>query len=203
MLTTEGRRGPKPNPHTRSNLVRAGARMLHQAGFASTGVKEIVDAAGVPKGSFYNHFDSKESFAREVIDFYFEQGLNELSERFLNPEVEPLERLRNYFEDSCRRFEAAGYVKGCMLGNMSLEVADHSALIRDRLAMHFETWSKLFEACIEEAQQKGFVRNQLPAAVLAEFLLNSWEGALLRMRSAQSSKPMKDFIDVVFTSLLI
>lgn len=90
-----------------------------------------------------------------------------------------------------------------MLGNMSLEVADHSALIRDRLAMHFETWSKLFEACIEEAQQKGVVRNQLPAAVLAEFLLNSWEGALLRMRSAQSSEPMKDFIDVVFTSLLI
>jgi len=177
--------------------------MLHQAGFAATGVKEIVDTAGVPKGSFYNHFESKEGFAKEVVDFYFDQGLKDLRERFQNPEVEPIDRLRSYFEDSSRRFEASGFVQGCLLGNMSLEVADHSALIRESLATHFATWSKLLEACIEEAQLKGSIRNHLPASVLAGFLLNGWEGALLRMRAVQSSAPLQEFIDVVFEAVLV
>ena len=71
----QARRGPKPNPNTRENLIRVGVGMLHESGYAATGIKEIVDAAGVPKGSFYNHFESKEAFGKEVVDFYFGNGL--------------------------------------------------------------------------------------------------------------------------------
>lgn len=177
--------------------------MLHEAGYAATGIKEIVDAAEVPKGSFYNHFESKEAFVKEVVDFYFGRGLVELRALFENNDVPPLVRLRTYFDQRLQGFQATGYVRGCLLGNLSLEVADHSALIRDSLATHFRTWSGLFEACIAEAQKTGAISNRQPASLLAQFILNSWEGALLRMRADKSDAPLKEFVEVVFSSLLV
>lgn len=197
------RRGPKPRPHVRDTLIQAGTRMLHDAGYSATGIKEIVDAASVPKGSFYNHFESKEAFGKEVVDSYFGQGLGELRAHFENADVPPLERLRSYFDQRARGFQAMGYVRGCLLGNLTLEVADHSAPIRDSIAAHFRTWGRLFESCIAEAQRTGAIRNRLPASVLAQFVLNSWEGALLRMRADKNDAPLKEFVDVVFSSVLV
>lgn len=127
--STRARRGPKPKFNTRDDLIRAGSKMVHRAGFASTGVKNIVDAAGVPKGSFYNHFESKEAFGKAVVDHYFAQGLDDLRGRSQTSKEEPLVRLRRFFGDNTRRFQTNGYLGGCMLGNMSLEIADHSATL--------------------------------------------------------------------------
>lgn len=176
--------------------------MFHAGGYTATGIKDIVDAAGVPKGSFYNYFEDKEAFGAEVIDAYFSRGLPGLQELLGNPDVPPLERLRTYFETRVHGIRSSGYAKGCMLGNLSLEMADHSTAMRERLAGHFRTWSALFETCIAQAQETGAIRNRLPPALLAQFLLNSWEGALLRMRVEKSDAPLNDFIEVVFGSLL-
>lgn len=201
--TSTARPGPKPRPGTRDNLIRAGVKMLHESGYSATGIKDIVDAAKVPKGSFYNHFESKESFGKEVVDVYFDQGLAKLRALLGDDDVPPLERLKTYFSERARGFKAIGYARGCMLGNLSLEVADHSDMIRDRLATHFRTWSGLLETCIADAQETGAIRNRTPAPVLAQFLLNSWEGALLRMRAEKSDAPLKQFIEVVFGSVLV
>lgn len=187
----------------RENLIRVGARMLHEAGYTATGIKEIVDAAGVPKGSFYNYFESKEDFGREAVDLYFGSGLEELRALLSDSRISPVERLRRYFEERIRGFRASGYVRGCMLGNLSLEVADQSSTIRDRLSAHFKTWGGLFEECIAEAQATGAVRSPLSASLLAQFLLNSWEGALLRMRVEKSAAPMTEFMEVIFGSVLV
>ena len=199
----EVRRGPKPNPNTRDNLIRVGVCMLHESGYTATGIKEIVDAADVPKGSFYNHFESKEAFGKEVVDFYFGSGLVELRALLENGDIPPLQRLQNYFDERTRAFQETGYVRGCLMGNLSLEIADHSASIRDSLAAHFQTWSGLFEACIAEAQEAGAIASRQPASLLAQFLLNSWEGALLRMRAEKSDVPLREFTEVVFGSLLV
>lgn len=197
------RRGPRPKPHTRDNLIRVGVQMLHGAGYSATGIKEIVDAAEVPKGSFYNHFESKEAFGKEVVDFYFQQGLVELRAFFSNDKVPALQRLRNYFDERIQNFHAVGFVRGCLLGNLSLEIADHSESIRVSLAANFQTWSELFESCIADAQQTGAIRSKLPAALLSQFILNSWEGALLRMRAEKTDAPLKEFVEVIFKSILI
>lgn len=177
--------------------------MLHEAGYTATGIKDIVDAAGVPKGSFYNYFESKEAFGREVVDFYFNNGLAELRVLLGDESVPPLERLQRYFAERIRRFQTVGYIRGCMLGNLSLEVADQIAPIRDRLSEHFETWSGLIETCVAEAQRTRAINNPLPAPLLAQFLLNSWEGALLRMKVEKSDAPLNEFTEVVFGSLLV
>ena len=188
---------------TREVLIRRGLEVLTEQGFTATGLDFLLKQVSIPKGSFYNYFENKEAFGKEAIDFFFDSGLPKLRERLSDEKTPPLERLRNYFEARARGFRAAGYAKGCMLGNFSLEVADHSALMRERISEHFRTWSALFEDCIAQAQKSGAIRNPLPAAVLAPFLLNSWEGALLRMRAEKSDDPLNQFIAVVFDSLLV
>ncbi|ENZ7485010.1 TetR family transcriptional regulator C-terminal domain-containing protein [Klebsiella aerogenes] len=203
MHTSPAKRGPKPNFKTRENIILAGVKLLHEAGFAATGVQEIVNAAGVPKGSFYNHFASKEDFGREVVEFYFTSGVPVLREILADPQIPPLDRMRNYFEQRIQAFKQTDFVKGCLMGNMSLEIADHSGPIRDTIAANFREWSMMFENCVAEAQKSGAVQNPMPSSVLAQFILNSWEGALLRMRVEKNDQPLRDFCVVVFSSLLI
>jgi TetR/AcrR family transcriptional repressor of nem operon len=196
------RRGPKPKPDTRNNLVQAGLRMIHAEGYAATGIQSIVESVDVPKGSFYNHFASKEAFGAEVIDAYFDRGQDNLRAFLCNADVAPLDRLEAYFDDRIDALRAAGFVKGCLLGNFSAEVADHSALMREHLVEHFEAWGGFFETCIAEAQDQGAISDQFPAALLGRFVLNSWEGALLRMRAEKSDAPLIEFKKVVFGKLL-
>ncbi|EMB6253339.1 MULTISPECIES: TetR/AcrR family transcriptional regulator [Serratia] len=203
MHTLPAKRGPKPNINTRENLILAGVKLIHDAGFAATGVQEIVNEAGVPKGSFYNHFTSKEDFGREVVEFYFTSGVPALRDILADLRIPPLDRMRNYFEQRIEVFKQTNYVRGCLMGNLSLEIADHSGSIRDTLAANFKEWSIMFENCVAEAQKSGAVQNPIPSSVLAQFILNSWEGALLRMRVEKNDQPLRDFCVVVFSSLLI
>ncbi len=196
------RRGPKPNPHTRANLLRAGVKMIHDTGFNAAGIKDIVLNANVPKGSFYNYFASKEEFGAQVVDAYFEESLVGLRAILRDPQSAPVTRLRRYFSERAAGLDASGHTHGCLLGNLTLEVADHSNLIRERIARHFATWSGLFEDCIAEAQRDGSITNPLGTRTLAEFLLNSWEGAILRARAEKSRAPMDEFIQVTFEAIL-
>ncbi|MFT4086710.1 MAG: TetR family transcriptional regulator C-terminal domain-containing protein [Gordonia sp. (in: high G+C Gram-positive bacteria)] len=162
----------------------------------------IVAGANVPKGSFYNHFDSKEAFGAEVVDAYFESVLGAMRAILCDEQTPPVERLRRYSEGRMSRMSAGGYVRGCLLGNLTLETADHSDLIRTRLASHFATWSALMKDCVDQAQREGSITTTLPAATVADFLLDSWEGALLRARAEKSDEPLRRFIDVIFASIL-
>lgn len=175
--------------------------MVHAEGYAATGIQSIVESADVPKGSFYNHFASKEAFGAEVIDAYSDGAQERLRAFLCNADVAPLHRLEAYFDDRIKAFRATDYGRGCLLGNFSAEVADHSALVREHLARHFAAWSSVFESCIADAQQQGAISDQLPAALLARFVFNSWEGALLRMRAEKSDAPLTEFKEVVFGKL--
>lgn len=172
--------------------------MFHSGGFHASGIKDVVARAGVPKGSFYNHFASKEAFGAEVADAYFDSSLTSMRAILQDPQIAPLERLRRYFEDRSVRAREGDFARGCLLGNLTVESADHSELIRERTATHFATWSSLFQECIEQAKSDGTITTSLPAETLAQFLLNSWEGALLRARSEKSEQPLRDFIDTIF-----
>lgn len=201
--STSGRRGPKPNSQTKIDLLKAGTAKFHEVGYAASSVKDIVDIAGVPKGSFYNHFNSKEIFGAEAIDYYFNTQLESLTTFFSSMEKAPIEQLKNYFYSRFIQFKNNGYLQGCMLGNLSLEIADHSKLIRDRIAIHLQTWNQLLTSCIKKAQEQQEICNIQSADLLARFVLNSWEGALLRMRAEKKDQPFEDFMNVIFEVILI
>ncbi|MGA2850453.1 MAG: TetR family transcriptional regulator C-terminal domain-containing protein [Terracidiphilus sp.] len=137
-----------------------------------------------------------------MIEAYSIRGQERLRSFLLNQDVAPRARLEAYFDDRIDAFRAAQYVRGCLMGNFSAEAADQSALIRKGLTKHFGAWCDLLEACIAEAQKQGEIGNQFSASLLAKFVMNSWEGALLRMRAEKSDAPLLDFKEIVFKGLL-
>jgi len=184
-------------PSVREKLLQAGLDQFHRAWFNGSSVEDVTDLAGVPKGSFYNHFESKEDLAAEVVDRYFELGSSAL---LRDTSISPLRRLKRYFTALGER--ESGYKKGCLLGNFSTELADHSEPVRLRLERAFNEWMKLIASVIREAQEAGEIDSKAKAEQLASVLLSLFEGALLRARAANDPKPLKEFLGVGFSRLI-
>jgi len=188
-------------PNVREKIVDAGLKVLTEKGFNGCGVQDITTAAGVPKGSFYNHFESKEALGAEVVERY---GRNNPRRAALaDKAVPPLRRLRAHFERLNEVYASARFGRGCLLGNFSAELAGQSQLIRERLADLYTAWSADIAAVIAEAQADGSVSARTSAADLGAFLLDAYEGALLRARVEKSGRAFDRFMKVVFTQILV
>lgn len=188
-----------PRPSAREAIVLAGTRTLHRVGFHGCSVEDITSAAGVPKGSFYNHFESKEALLLVALDRYVESGPHGT---LTNESVGPIRRLRRYFELLAADFIASDYQGGCFIGNIASELADHSPKVREKLAALFAGWARSVASVIKEGQSAGEIRTTLDAKTLAGFLLSAWEGTLLRVRATRDPALLKQFQRAAFDSLL-
>ncbi len=187
---------------TREHLLKVGLRRIHAMGYAATGVKEILDEAGVAKGSFYHHFASKEAFANAVLALYV-RGENERAARILQDgKATPLKRLRRYFDEIIATYGPAATVSGCMIGNLSLEMADHSDSIQALLHVSFSNWQTALADVLQEAIDSGELSKSTKPQELASFLVDSYEGALLRSKADRSIKPLQNFLHFAFNVLL-
>ena len=189
----------KEGPTVRDRLLQAGVCVFSRSGFNGSSVQDVTEAAGVPKGSFYNHFDSKETLGAAVVEYFWDDKASRMLAILDQEGAEPLARLRRYFEQAIVEIEAKDYTCGCFLGNMT---SDHSAVISERLSGIYAKWTERVACCLAQAQDAGALRREADPAVLATFALNAWEGAMLRARVAKSSRPLQQFIDTLFTQLL-
>lgn len=151
------------------------------------------------KGSFYNHFDSKESLAVVALNRY---GASRRMQDLAASDVAPLVRLRKHFEFLRDETSNAGFTQGCLIGNFGAEVADHSETIRAGVRESLGHWASMISGALVEAKQAGAVRADLDAERTARFLLNAWEGTLIAARSSRSGDAFDDFFDTAFGTLL-
>ena len=190
-----------PQPSVREKLIQAGVDILSRSGFNGSAVQDITELAGVPKGSFYNHFESKEALAVAALERYWESGRQ--SRAILeNESLEALDRLRRYFEAVAAVLAARGYARGCFIGNFSLELSDQSPAVRDRLSWVLSTWTAALAQCIRDAQDAGRVHRDLDASMLGTFLLSAWEGAVLRAKVDKNGSALDQFMTVTFSKIL-
>ena len=145
-------------------------------------MQDITATADVPKGSFYNHFESKEALGALIVDKY--DVANELIATLLDDSVPPLDRLRGYFSGFIRHVASLDYARGCLLGSFSAEVADHSPLIRARLAAVYDRWTRGIAHAIAAGQADGSIARGVDPDVLATTLLDAFEGSMLRAASS-------------------
>ncbi|MBE9054223.1 TetR family transcriptional regulator C-terminal domain-containing protein [Nostocales cyanobacterium LEGE 11386] len=187
---------------TKLALIKAGRRIIVEKGYNHTGIQEILLAVGVPKGSFYHFFSSKEEFGLAIID-YDSQMHDRIVEQYLgDTSLTPLNRIKRYFTFKLEEFETLQYREGCLFGNLSQEMADQNDPFRIRLQEAIDRWHGQFADCIQAAQDSGEISTQYSARDLAEFCLNSWEGALLQMKLAKSDAPLKNYVQFMFGVIL-
>jgi TetR/AcrR family transcriptional repressor of nem operon len=191
-----------PRPSLREQLLVAGLDVLHRKGFNATSVQDITDAAGAPKGSFYNHFESKEALALEALGAYVARG-RERREILRDTRIPPLRRLRRYFERLADAAVDAGFSAGCLLGNFGAELSSQSTAIRKRVDEALEAWSDTIAAVIAEAQKDGALSTRGSPEELARFVIDAWEGAVLRAKVAKDRAPLDLFLGVVFGRVLV
>jgi TetR/AcrR family transcriptional repressor of nem operon len=193
----------RPSSHdVRERLLEAGVRTFSKSGFNGCSVQDITEAAGVPKGSFYNHFESKEALGAAALEHYWTDVLRDRLDVLIQPGLPPRQRLRMYFEQVTTEIAELGFTCGCLIGNMAAELSDHSPVIAAQISAIFACWSRLVGDCIQEAQAAGEIKSDADPEVLAAFVLNAWEGAVLRARIEKGDRPLRQFVDTLFTVLL-
>jgi TetR/AcrR family transcriptional regulator, transcriptional repressor for nem operon len=188
-------------PSLREDILNAGLKVMFQAGYQGATVRDICAAARAPHGSFTNHFRSKEAFAQEVLDRYFANLQKSVTAALDDKALSPRQRLMRYLDIISGVLAAAKWNRGCLIGDFSVETTSQSKLLRQRLEAIYQEWRAPFASCIAEAQAAGEIDVTFDPMDLAEFLLASWEGAILRMKVERGPAALDRFKNIVFQTV--
>lgn len=176
--------------------------LFGEHGFHGIGLKDILGAVKIPKGSFYHYFESKEDFGARVIEYYSEITQQQQADAFSDSAVPGLTALREFFTGVIQMHRDDGYKHGCLAGNLGAEISETSEICRSAVARALSATRSAFEGVIARGQIDGSIRQDITAAALADVLLNSFEGALLRMKIEKSAKPLEQFADIVLEKFI-
>src|SRR5262245_16369781 len=187
---------------TRDRILEVGAEAIAEKSFNSCGLTEILQRAGVPKGSFYHYFSSKEDFGVALIEKAAEEFIELLRPIVGDRKRSPLHRLRAVFELSRDECRANGAARQCLIPKLALETSQLSAPVHAAVKCAYEQWSALLARVIREAQAAGEIARSHDPDRLANVLVMLWEGATIRMQIDRSLQPVDDFLAFVFDSLL-
>jgi TetR/AcrR family transcriptional repressor of nem operon len=189
-----------PKQNLRDQILNAGFETLYAGGFNATSVQDIAEAAGAPKGSFYNHFASKEALGVAAVEEYVARGAA-LRAILDEAQAAPLTRLRRYFE-ALGEMSSDRDPRGCLLGNFAAELSNQSPVIRERVSAALAGWSAAIAGVIAEAQRDGDVSADAAPETLAAFVVDCWEGAVLRWKVERNRRPIDAFFAIVFSKVL-
>ena len=199
MTSLPKRRGrppknPHTNPDTRNALIRSGTALLTEQGFMSTGIDLLLTQVGVPKGSFYYYFESKEAFGHAVLDNYADYFARRLDRHFLNEDLPPLQRITAFVDDAKRGMTKYEFKRGCLVGNLGQEVTLLPASFKQRLDAVINSWQARLSSCLQTAKARGELNTVVDCEDQAAFFWIGWEGAVLRARLTGNTHPLDIFL---------
>jgi len=185
----------------KQKLLTEGLRVVHERGYGGASVRDIVAAAGVPHGSFTNHFASKEAFGLEVLDLYYARVQDVVLKTLRNDELPPLKRLRGYIDDVLRQTAKGGARRGCVFGNFSAEAVEGNEVIRKRLVEILDELQGSIEYCLKAAVKAGELSAATKTRELAGFILSSLQGAILFSKAYRSVASIERFKKILLASI--
>jgi TetR/AcrR family transcriptional repressor of nem operon len=189
-------------PTTREHILACGGEIIHHKGYTATGLQEILQTAGVPKGSFYFYFKSKEEFGLALVDYYRHLFAEQVRPILKDSTKPPLERLAGFFLWMQRYFAQEGYIKGCPIGNLIQELGDVNPVFRPKLQASLERLIIMVEQLLLQAKERGEIPDRIDPQKTAGFIISAWQGALIRMKAVAGPEPLENFHAMVFEVLL-
>ena len=188
--------------NTKDRIIETGAAIIHRKGFNHTGIQEILTAAGVPKGSFYNYFKSKNDFGLAIVDYFSEHFKKIAGKTLHDTAISPLNRIYRFLTTYMEHFESQNYTGGCPIGNLGQEMGDLSPEFRTKLKESIDMMIDAYSQVLATAQQDGKVSKSLNIKDTASFIVAGWHGAIIQMKLTQSLTPLKNHRDFIFDHIL-
>ncbi|MBB1440877.1 TetR/AcrR family transcriptional regulator [Shewanella sp. SG41-4] len=168
------------NAASRQSICAVGEKLFALHGYSAVGIKLILDEVGIPKGSFYHYFASKEAFAAAVAEYYFQQRIQPIA---IDPSVNfktNLSTVLNGYHQLIDELFSGSEPRGCLMGNLMVEVSTQSPLLHQTLGKLYDQWLSLLNELFQQGQQQGHIRTDIPASTLASVFWSNWQGTMLR-----------------------
>ena len=191
-----------PKQSLRQKIVDAGLLVVMEQGYCGASVRDVVRAAGVPQGSFTNHFASKEAFGLEVIDLYLTNSRAVMRDTLLNDALAPLQRLGAYIDAGMNRLNKDSMRNGCLFGNFTAEACDQSESMRQKLLDVFAEVRRSVAYCLKAAVDAGELRPDFDCDEVAAFIVSSLQGANLLAKAERSPAPVERLKRMLFSTIL-
>jgi len=186
---------------TKEKIIQAAFGLIHKKGFNNTGIQEILQTAGVPKGSFYFYFQNKDDLGLHLIDYFLVSFIS-MADETLKTDKKPIEQLRLFFDRLLHNCEEADFQGGCLIGNLAQE----SGGLDDKFRVKLNEAFNVIQGKIKEFLENAVLNNELPETTdideTAGFILSGLEGAILQMKVAKSTGPFRVFNHFVFDKVL-
>jgi len=179
----------------RELILAKGAEVMTRRGYHGAGVQEIVQAAGVPKGSFYHYFVSKEEFALQALQQVYGPRLQRYAQALEKPTLSPRARILGYYGELVEHFarqEKREY--HCFIGSLSFEMADISPTLGAEVDSILQRSAAILQACLQQAQSAGELAADEDCRSLASFITSAWQGALTRLKVSNNTRALADFM---------
>lgn len=185
---------------TKERMLDAGLNLLLRHGYNDLGIQAVLKETGMPKGSFYHHFASKEDFALQVVDRYMNEVHDGLDESLGDLSLAPLDRVRKFFEATRDKYREDGYL-GCMLGGLGQELSGVSPVFQEKIEACLSAICNRIAGCMEQAQADGDLPPEADPRHMANLVVNCWEGAALRSRLRRDPAPLNAMLDFYFSAV--
>ncbi len=179
----------------RDLILAKGSEVMTRRGYHGTGVMEIVQAAGIPKGSFYHYFASKEDFALQALEFVYQPRLLRYAEALGNSALSPSARILGYYRELLAHFsrqERPEY--HCFIGSLSFEMSEVLPAVGAEVERIQQASVDILHECLEQARATGELAADEDCENLATFISNAWQGVLARLKVGRSLQPLEAFI---------
>lgn len=188
--------------NTRDKLINTSIQLMAVKGFNNTGIAEILALAGVPKGSFYHYFKSKDDLGFAIIDHYGQMLRTGLSFSLQAVPGPALVRLRTYFDGALSYFDGDFKLCNCLLGNLGQELSMQNEAMSEAIFRHYRAIEALIAECLVQAKSEGDIDLNVDEQLVAKMLFSSWEGCLVRAKLEQSVAPLRELLDMYFKVVL-
>lgn len=186
----------------REKILVEGMRVVLERGFGGASVRDIVQAAGVPQGSFTNHFASKEAFGLEILQIYFDNTRAVIQRTLRNDALPPLQGLKAFINANKARLLDEGMQNGCMSGNFSAESNDRHDAMRDSLLAIFSAVRLAVADCLRRAVSQGSLPRDTACDMVAGFVVSGLQGAILLAKVERTLEPIIRFETILFGTVL-
>ena len=187
--------------YNRQDILQAGVKLLMREGYAGLGVQRVLKECGIPKGSFYHFFESKEAFVIETLDFYITNLTGELKRIDETPGLSPLEKYYESFTVTVEILRTGEYQLTCPLLTILTDNIEDGT-IREVLKEKFQEQEALGVKWIREGQEAGEIQTEMDPEELNKFLVNGFYGAMIRSKHEESMAPFMRFRESLAPYLL-